>query len=86
MTKNESKVAVITGAASGIGRATVITMLDQGFQVAAMDVDTGGLDALSNSLQSDKEGGKKLLSVYSSDKSDKNLDLKEKEEIPFIKY
>ena len=55
MTKNESKVAVITGAASGIGRATVIAMLDQGFQVAAMDVDADGLDALSKSLQSNKE-------------------------------
>ena len=55
MTKNESKVAVITGAASGIGRATVITMLNQGFQVAAMDIDADGLNALSDSLQSNKE-------------------------------
>ena len=55
MTKNESKVAVITGAASGIGRATVITMLNQGFQVAAIDIDTDGLNDLSESLQSKKE-------------------------------
>ena len=55
MTKNESKVAVITGAASGIGRATVITMLNQGFQVAAMDIDADGLNDLSDSLQSNKE-------------------------------
>ena len=55
MTKNESKVAVITGAASGIGRATVITMLNQGFQVAAIDIDADGLNGLSDSLQSNKE-------------------------------
>ena len=42
MTKNQPKVAVVTGAASGIGRATVTTLLNQGFQVAAIDVDTAG--------------------------------------------
>ena len=51
MTKNETKVAVVTGAASGIGRATVTTLLNQEFQVAAIDVDTGGLKSLSSSLQ-----------------------------------
>ena len=51
MTKNESKVAVITGAASGIGRSTVIAMLDQGFQVATIDVDSEGLEDLLNSLE-----------------------------------
>ena len=55
MTKNEPKVAVITGAASGIGRATVIAMLDRGFRVAAIDIDTEGLNGLSDSLQSNKE-------------------------------
>jgi NAD(P)-dependent dehydrogenase (short-subunit alcohol dehydrogenase family) len=52
MTKNETKVAVVTGAASGIGRATVIALLNQGFHIAAMDVDADGLDKLSDSLQS----------------------------------
>ena len=63
MTKNESKVAVITGAASGIGRATVITMLAQGFQVAAIDVDGEGLEDLSNSLNSNKDS----CSIYVTD-------------------
>ena len=53
MTKNQPKVAVVTGAASGIGRATVATLLNQGFQVAAIDVDTAGLKSLSSSLQVD---------------------------------
>ena len=55
MTKNESKVAVVTGAASGIGRATVITMLDRGFKGAAIDIDAEGLNGLPDSLQSNKE-------------------------------
>ena len=55
MTKNETKVAVVTGAASGIGRATVTTLLNQEFQVAAIDVDTGGLKSLSSSLQGNED-------------------------------
>ena len=55
MTKNQPKVAVVTGAASGIGRATVTTLLNQGFQVAAIDVDTAGLKSLSSSLQVDDD-------------------------------
>ena len=53
MTKNQPKVAVVTGAASGRGRATGATLLNQGFQVAAIDVDTSGLKSLSSSLQVD---------------------------------
>ena len=55
MTKNQPKVAVVTGAASGIGRATVTTLLNQGFQIAAIDVDTVGLKSLSSSLQVDDD-------------------------------
>ena len=51
MTKNEPKVAVVTGAASGIGKATLITLLNQGFKVAAMDVDADGLDGLSSVIK-----------------------------------
>jgi NAD(P)-dependent dehydrogenase (short-subunit alcohol dehydrogenase family) len=41
------KTAVVTGGASGIGRATVEHFLDEGARVLAGDVDTTGLDRLA---------------------------------------
>lgn len=38
------RVAVITGAASGIGRATAYRMLDDGYRLHLIDRDEGGLD------------------------------------------
>jgi NAD(P)-dependent dehydrogenase (short-subunit alcohol dehydrogenase family) len=38
-----SAVAVVTGAASGIGRATAVRMARDGFEVAMMDLDAAGL-------------------------------------------
>jgi NAD(P)-dependent dehydrogenase (short-subunit alcohol dehydrogenase family) len=40
-------VAVVTGAASGIGRATAIRCAQVGLRVAAWDVDTAGLDEVA---------------------------------------
>ena len=40
MTETEKKTAVVTGAASGIGKATVITLLKRGFNVSALDIDS----------------------------------------------
>jgi NAD(P)-dependent dehydrogenase (short-subunit alcohol dehydrogenase family) len=36
-------VAVVTGAASGIGRATAVRMAGEGYEVAMMDLDAAGL-------------------------------------------
>ena len=41
-----SPLAVITGAASGIGRATVLRFLSEGFRIAALDQDRSGLSRL----------------------------------------
>ena len=41
------KAAIVTGAASGIGRATVLRFLEEGARVAAADIDAGGLEALA---------------------------------------
>ena len=47
MTKRlNDKVTLITGAASGIGRATVMSFLEEGARVVASDVDRKGLDGL----------------------------------------
>ena len=38
-----STVAVVTGAASGIGRATALRLAEEGFEIAMMDLDPTGL-------------------------------------------
>lgn len=40
----EGRVAVVTGAASGIGRATAARLTSDGFRVAALDMDPAGED------------------------------------------
>lgn len=41
----QSKVALVTGAARGIGRATVTAFLDDGWSVVLLDIDGATLDA-----------------------------------------
>lgn len=43
----EGKVAVVTGAASGMGYATVVAMLDAGASVIAADISEQGLSSLA---------------------------------------
>lgn len=44
------KTGVVTGAASGIGRALVLRMLEEGMRVVAADVDEAGVEALAQDL------------------------------------
>jgi NAD(P)-dependent dehydrogenase (short-subunit alcohol dehydrogenase family) len=46
----EDKVAVVTGAAGGIGRAIGQSLADRGAHIVAVDIDTPGITALSTSL------------------------------------
>jgi meso-butanediol dehydrogenase/(S,S)-butanediol dehydrogenase/diacetyl reductase len=46
----EGKVAFVTGAASGIGRATAIRLSAEGAQVLLADIDQAGLDSLCDEI------------------------------------
>src|SRR4051794_35379675 len=47
------KVVIVTGGASGIGRAVTERLLDEGASVAAVDRDEGLIDTLTTELASD---------------------------------
>jgi len=52
----DGKSVVVTGAASGIGRALTERFLREGASVAALDVDERGLERLARTLGSSKPG------------------------------
>ena len=43
-----TKVAVVTGAAGGLGRAISQKLMDSGFGVVGLDIDVTGLDETTN--------------------------------------
>lgn len=50
MKEFKSKVAVVTGAASGIGRATALRLASCGCRVALADIDRDGLESIAKEL------------------------------------
>lgn len=46
----QGRRALVTGAAAGIGRATVVRLVDEGVQIAALDRDASALAALAEEL------------------------------------
>ena len=50
----DQKIAVVTGAASGIGRATARALADAGCHIALVDVDADGLQEVKKRITSDK--------------------------------
>ncbi len=60
----DGKVALLTGTASGIGRATAVQLLAEGAQVLAVDVNAEGLKSLADEVAADAatgEGGGRLV-------------------------
>ena len=60
MEQFEGKVAVVTGAASGIGRAMAETFVGAGMRVVLADVESGPLEEVAHSL---REGGGDVFAV-----------------------
>ena len=55
---SEKRLAVVTGAARGIGRAIVFELLKQGCRVVGLDINTDQLDELEEAV---KEAGVEVL-------------------------
>ncbi|MGK7370551.1 MAG: SDR family oxidoreductase [Candidatus Halalkalibacterium sp. M3_1C_030] len=64
----KNKVALITGAAAGIGRATALEFARQGAKTVISDIDKQGLDETAKMIES--EGGEVLSTLTDVSKSD----------------
>ena len=50
MGRFSEKVALVTGAASGVGRATVRQMVEDGAKVSGIDINNEGLEAVAEDM------------------------------------
>ena len=50
MTSLAGKIAMVTGAANGIGRSCACLLADDGADLVLIDLDKGGLDVLAAAL------------------------------------
>jgi NAD(P)-dependent dehydrogenase (short-subunit alcohol dehydrogenase family) len=64
------RVAVVTGAASGIGRALAGRLGAEGMRVVLADVEAAALDAAAAELAADLDGGSQAVAAVVTDVSD----------------
>ena len=69
VTKFKNKVAAITGAGSGMGRALAVALASKGCHVAISDVDTNGLDETQAQINS---GSSVTVTSHELDVADKD--------------
>jgi len=69
----QQRVAIVTGAAGGIGRELVLGLLGQGRAVAAVDRDARGLADLSRRAQ-ERQQGASLLTIEADLARDESID------------
>ncbi len=60
MRRLEGKLAVVTGAANGIGRASALRFASEGANLAIMDLEAGGLEKVAEEARA---GGAKVLAI-----------------------
>jgi len=60
-----ARVAIVTGAARGIGRAMTLALLENGYSVMASDIDAGVLEALRREASERGAGGR--IAVLAAD-------------------
>lgn len=61
MKRLDARVAAVSGAASGIGRATALALADAGCALALSDVDEEGLEETARQAKSRAKTGRKVL-------------------------
>lgn len=67
MKELQNKVAVVTGAASGIGRALALKLADKGCRLALSDMNEAGLEAVTSACAAKVEARSYLLDVSDRD-------------------
>jgi NAD(P)-dependent dehydrogenase (short-subunit alcohol dehydrogenase family) len=50
----QDKVAIVTGAASGIGRSTALLFAREGARLVLNDIDAQGLEALTRQMENER--------------------------------
>ena len=70
MKEFQGKVAVVTGAASGIGRALALDFARKGMRVVASDVEEGALEKIERELQA---AGAETLAVRTDVSSEQSV-------------
>src|SRR5438477_9993923 len=69
----QQRVAIVTGAAGGIGRELVLSLLGKGLKVAAVDRTTQGLAELAQAVQ-ERQQGANLMTIEADLARDEAID------------